>query len=199
MFNVFVNTFPGVSKDALLKIEKYYMLLVKWNKALNLVQKDTLSPELFESRHLIDCWQLVSHLDKEFPVLDVGSGAGLPGILLSIAGFKVDLVEQDMNKASFLKNCKNHLELDCAILPIDVFSLNVGYTQMTARAFSQIDVLLKIQSIVSRETIGVFLKGGNHLAEVERARNKWNFDVSIQSSLSSGEGKVVIISNLSSK
>lgn len=196
MFNTFVNTFPGTSQDTLLKIEKYYAFLVKWNRALNLVQKDTLSPELFERRHLIDCWQLISHLDVNQPVLDVGSGAGLPGILLSIAGFKADLAEQDMNKVSFLKNCKNHLELDCTILPIDVFSLNTNYTQVTARAFSQMDVLLKIQSTVSRETIGVFLKGSNHLAELEKAREKWNFDVTIQNSISSDEGKIVIISKL---
>jgi 16S rRNA (guanine527-N7)-methyltransferase len=199
MFEAFVNTFPNTSVETLLKIETYYSLLVKWNKSLNLVQKDTLTREIFEKRHLIDCWQLISYLHKERRVLDVGSGAGLPGILLSIAGFDVDLAEQDMNKVSFLKNCKSLLRLNCTILPIDIFSVNQTYNQMTSRAFLQMDVLLQIQSIVSRETKGAFLKGANYSAELEGARKIWNFDATINDSLSSREGKIVIISNLSKK
>lgn len=197
MFETFVNTFPNTSEEILSKIEMYYLLLVKWNKSLNLVQKDTLIREVFEKRHLIDCWQLVLHLDKAHTVLDVGSGAGLPGVLLAIAGFDVDLVEQDMSKVSFLKNCKSILDLNCNILPMDVFLLSRPYQQMTSRAFSQMEVLLKIQSIVSRETKGVFLKGANHMNEIEDAKRIWNFDVVLNDSLSSKDGKILTISNLS--
>lgn len=199
MFSAFVNTFPITPQDTLLQIEKYYHFLVKWNKSLNLVQRNTLVPEVFEMRHLIDCWQLTMYLDKNLPVLDIGSGAGLPGILLSIAGFDVHLVEQDMNKASFLKNCKSHLALDCQILPVDIFSLDAKYTQLTSRAFSQLEVLLEIQSNVSRETKGVFLKGGNFEAEMECCKKKWLYDVVLHNSHSSEEGKVVVISNLRDK
>ncbi|MDP5012640.1 MAG: hypothetical protein NWQ29_02925, partial [Alphaproteobacteria bacterium] len=71
------------------------------------------------------------------------------------------------------------------------------YQQMTSRAFSQMEVLLKIQSIVSRETKGVFLKGANHMNEIEDAKRIWNFDVVLNDSLSSKDGKILTISNLS--
>lgn len=199
MFEIFVNTFPNTSEETLSKITRYYALLVKWNKSLNLVQKDTLAPEIFEIRHLIDCWQLILYLDRSSTILDVGSGAGLPGILLSIAGFKVDLVEQDMNKVSFLKNCKSSLNLDCTILPADVFLLSQTYSQMASRAFSKIDILLQIQSIVSRETKGVFLKGSNYLGELESAKEKWKFRVDTHKSFSSDDGRIVVISGLTKR
>jgi 16S rRNA (guanine527-N7)-methyltransferase len=196
MFNMFVNTFPETSQETLVKIKDYYDLLVKWNRSLNLVQRKTLAPEIFVNRHLIDCWQLTLYLDKKLQVLDVGSGAGLPGILLAIAGFDVHLVEQDLSKASFLKNCKSNLNLSCEVLPLDVFSLNQNYPQLTSRAFSQLDVLLEIQSNVSRETKGVFLKGENYLSEIADAKRKWAFNISSHNSISSEEGHVIEIYNL---
>ncbi|MES2608021.1 MAG: 16S rRNA (guanine(527)-N(7))-methyltransferase RsmG [Pseudomonadota bacterium] len=199
MFKTFVNMFQETSPEALEKIELYYSLLVKWSKSLNLVQKETLRPEMFEMRHLIDCWQLIPHLKREQTILDVGSGAGLPGILLSIAGFPVDLVEQDMNKVAFLKNCKVLLNLNCRILPVDIYLLSDKYSQMTSRAFSQLNTLLQIQWNVSRETKGIFLKGVSYEKEIEEARLHWDFDFAVKNSLSADQGKIVIIHELKKK
>lgn len=197
MFETFVNIFPETSRETISKVVQYYDLLLKWNKSLNLVQKNTLEKDVFESRHLIDCWQLTRYLDKANPVLDIGSGAGLPGILLSIAGFTVHLVELDASKSSFLKNCKAHLNLNCSILTVDVYSIGEPYTQVTSRAFSQLSSLLEVQSNVSRETKGVFLKGSLYEEEVRQAQQKWSFDLQVMQSLSSSEGKVLIASNVS--
>jgi 16S rRNA (guanine527-N7)-methyltransferase len=131
------------------------------------------------------------------PVLDVGSGAGLPGILLSIAGFDVDLAERDNNKAAFLKNCKAHLGLSCRILCEDVYTINHSYDQITSRAFAPLKDLLSIQQNVSRETCGYYLKGESYQGEVESARILFGFDLSIITSVSSLASRVVIVSNVS--
>lgn len=199
MFETFVNVFPETSVDTLAKIEAYYQLLLKWNKALNLVQKDTIARDVFEHRHLIDCWQLTLYLDRTQRVLDVGSGAGLPGILLAIAGYSVDLVELDTNKSSFLKNCKTLIGLDCSVLTVDVYSIKQPYSQVTSRAFSQLSKLLEIQSNVSRETKGVFLKGSSVDEEITDAGKFWSFNLEVKKSLSASEGNIVIVENLVSK
>ena len=196
MFKTFVNTFPSVTPATYDKIEKFYTLLVKWNKSHNLVQGSTLSPAQFEMRHLIDCWQLESFFSKEFPILDIGSGAGLPGILLSIAGFDVHLVEIDKNKAAFLKNCKALLGLNCQIQSLDAYSIHEKYSQVSSRAFSNLNDLLSIQNHVSRETKGVYLKGANYLLEVEIAKKTWQFDLEVTQSLTSIDGHILTVSNL---
>ena len=196
MFKNFVNIFPETSTDTLKKIALYYELLLKWNRSHNLVQHETLKPELFETRHLIDCWQLVPYFDTTKVILDIGAGAGLPGILLAIAGFDVHLVEIDMNKVSFLKNCKALLELNCHILSTDIYTIDAKYEQVTSRAFSKLSTLLDIQLNVSRETKGVFLKGESWESEVELARAEWLFDCAAYDSRSSANGKIIAITNL---
>jgi 16S rRNA (guanine527-N7)-methyltransferase len=197
MFERFVKTFPDVNASQLQMIKLYYELLVKWNKSHNLVQKNTLSHDSYEMRHLIDCWQLTKYLNKSLPILDVGSGAGLPGILLAIAGFSIDLVEIDHNKASFLKNCKTQLGLSCSILCDDVNRMTNFYPQITSRAFASLSALAHIQSNVSRETIGHYLKGKNYKNEISEARQHFNFTLKLHDSLSSDIGKIVIIKNVS--
>jgi 16S rRNA (guanine527-N7)-methyltransferase len=196
MFKTFVNKFPNVSNDVLNQLEAYYSLLVKWNVAHNLVQRETISREQFEVRHLIDCWQLVSCFSKDKPILDIGSGAGLPGILLAIAGFDVHLAEIDQNKASFLKNCKVALNLNCTILNDDIHTCATQYDQVTSRAFSSLNKLLAIQWNVSRETFGVYLKGRSVDQEISEARKNWDFEIQIKDSVTANESKIVIISML---
>ncbi|MDP3372507.1 MAG: 16S rRNA (guanine(527)-N(7))-methyltransferase RsmG [Candidatus Paracaedibacteraceae bacterium] len=199
MFKTFVNTFPNLSTDIYQKIDLYYTLLKKWNQSHNLVQHRTLILTEFEMRHLIDSWQLISHFNKSQTILDIGSGAGIPGIFLAIAGFDVHLVELDKNKAAFLKNCKATLNLSCTIHSIDVYSISDPYQQVTSRAFSALTDLLKIQKNVSRETVGIYPKGENYLHEIHKAHEVWDFDVTISSSISSKEGRILRITNLKHK
>ncbi|MES2252133.1 MAG: RsmG family class I SAM-dependent methyltransferase [Pseudomonadota bacterium] len=199
MFKTFVNTFPAVPPEMYHKIILYYEILTKWNQAHNLVQRNTLVPSEFEKRHLIDCWQLIPHFSKEQPILDIGSGAGLPGVLLAIAGFNVHLCEIDLNKLSFLKVCISHLELNCSTKHSDANLITDKYTHVSSRAFSKLSNLLKVQWNVSRETKGVYLKGANYKSELDEAARMWDFEVKLINSKSSHEGMILLVTKLSPK
>ena len=196
MINLFVKQFPLINQDTLNQIKDYYSYLQKWNHSHNLVQKNTLDPLVFEQRHLIDCWQLVELLNRDLPIVDIGSGAGLPGILLSIAGFTVELIERDLNKVAFLKMCAVHLGLNYTVNPNNAYNLNVPCRQTTSRAFSSLNDLLTIQYNAGTNATGFYLKGVTIQGEIEVAYQNWLFNYELKDSYSSPEGKIIIVRNL---
>jgi 16S rRNA (guanine527-N7)-methyltransferase len=123
------------------EIDQYVESLKKWNSVINLVSAKSL--ENVYERHVKDSLQLLNYLDPRDLVVDVGSGAGLPGIILSIGGIlRMVLIEADTKKCSFLWNAadfsKNEIVIanqrveDCKELSCDV---------LTCRAFTSISKL----------------------------------------------------------
>ncbi|MCX7337730.1 MAG: class I SAM-dependent methyltransferase [Alphaproteobacteria bacterium] len=98
-----------VSRETLEKFIKYRELLVQWNEYASLVQRETL--DKFVDRHLVDSIQIVKHIASDrVSVLDVGSGAGFPGLVLSILGYKnVTLVELNKKKSLCAKISRTNL------------------------------------------------------------------------------------------
>ena len=126
-------------KLILTKLFEYKKILLKENESMNLIGKSTLVD--LDQRHFLDCIQIVKYLPKnEKSVMDIGTGAGLPGIILSIIGFKnLHLVEKSPKKSTFLKNCKIRLGLNYVVHNksiSDISNLNVDF--ITARAFASI-------------------------------------------------------------
>ena len=101
----------GFDKGTLSRFELYIGLLKRWNEAFNLVSKNDLVH--VESRHLLDSVRLVSYMANEGSLIDIGSGAGFPGLPLAIAtDLDVTLVERSQKKATFLNQVKLELELN---------------------------------------------------------------------------------------
>ncbi len=196
MFNFFCKAFPDVSRETIDRIQLYIDLLNKWNHTHNLLQAKSFAGNELEVRHLIDCWQLTHHIPKSNSILDIGSGNGFPGILLSLAGYDVQMVERDRKKVSFLKCCISELNLSATAVCEDVYTYKNFSQAITSRAFSSLSNLLRIQEIVSRETIGYFLKGKNVIQEIEEAKEEWLFDFKCHPSLSSEDGIILVISNV---
>ena len=89
----------GFDKGTISRFELYIGLLKRWNEAFNLVSKNDLVH--VESRHLLDSVRLVSYMANEGSLIDIGSGAGFPGLPLAIAAdLDVTLVERSQNKAT---------------------------------------------------------------------------------------------------
>jgi len=98
-----IGNFLNVSRETQEKLDCYVQLLIKWQARINLISSKTL-PEVWH-RHILDSAQLVSYLPKTPSViLDMGSGAGLPGVILAIlTSHQMHLVESDSRKIAFMR------------------------------------------------------------------------------------------------
>jgi len=160
------------------KLAAYQALLLKWNKAYNLIGASTEAD--LRTRHVEDCLQLAAFLPtKAVTILDLGSGAGLPGAILAILGYKeVHLVESSLKKGLFLGQVKRALSLDNMTIhakrieEMDAFPVDV----VTARAFAPLPRLLEYGAAFSTEaTAYVLLKGEKVAGEIAEALPEWSF------------------------
>ena len=117
-----------VSRETLNKIQKYCDFLIKYNKNLNLISKSTES--LIMNRHIEDSAQLLKYIDnKDRKILDIGSGACFPGIVMEMVkkdlniNFKLDIVEKSSKKCTYLQDLCKFLEIDVEIHNYDVKEL----------------------------------------------------------------------------
>ena len=115
----------SVSRETLLKLTKYHEFLIENNKKMSLISKNT--EKIAVKRHYEDCAQLIKYIDKtDKTILDVGTGAGLPGIILEIIkndhdmSFSTHLVEKSPKKGKFLEKANSFLDLDLKIHNCDV-------------------------------------------------------------------------------
>ena len=108
--SLFDKTNTKLSKKNLDQLSDYANLIVKWNKTRNLVSRNANLETINE--HILDCACLIPHL-KEKNILDVGSGAGLPGLVISILDDekKIKLLEPNQKKISFLTHAQAKLDL----------------------------------------------------------------------------------------
>jgi 16S rRNA (guanine527-N7)-methyltransferase len=140
----------------------YAALIRQWNPKINLVAPSTL-PQL-EARHLTDCAQLVSHVPQvPCRVLDVGSGAGLPGLVLAILApqHSYTLAERDQRKAAFLRTACHALGLaHVTVHADDVKTLPDTFQIITARAWAGLaDIIALTRPLLAENGCWLLLKG----------------------------------------
>jgi 16S rRNA G527 N7-methylase RsmG len=113
----------------------------------------------------------------------MGSGNGLPGVILSIMGLKMTLSENDKKKVSFLRYVRSELELTFDVYEDDIYKMTQPFQQTTARAFTSLNRLIRVQKNVSRETSvasGVYLKGDKIEEELNEAVKHHSFEYEIK-------------------
>ncbi|CAO4844140.1 MAG: Ribosomal RNA small subunit methyltransferase G [Holosporales bacterium] len=188
---------PNVSRETQNIFHAYYLELKRWNETISLM-KDLESYDIFFERHLEDAIDIASHIDGN--LIDIGSGAGIPGIPLAILGKKVKLIESNQKKASFLNYCIKKFKLNAECINIRIENLNESsdISTISARALAPLVALLKYQLCVSRETIGVFLKGEKIFEEIEEAKKEWLFDYEIYDRINK-RGYIIIVKNVEKK
>ncbi len=176
------------------KLYEYKKILIDENKKINLIGKSTV--ENFDERHLLDCIQIIKFLPhKNKTHMDIGTGAGLPGIILSIIGYKnLHLVEKSVKKSIFLENCKSRLGLDYEVHNksiAEISDINISY--VTARAFAPIEKIISItKKIINKNTKFILLKGKSYLSELQFI-NKQKFFWETHPSITSDESKIIIV------
>jgi 16S rRNA (guanine527-N7)-methyltransferase len=164
-----------VSRETLARLATYLDLIGRWQRAINLVGPSTLADPW--RRHILDSAQLLRHLPAAPATLyDLGSGAGLPGMVLAIMGQKdVHLVESDRRKAQFLKEAARVLDLTVAIHGQRIQTLPAGCaTVVTARALAPLPALLDLVApLLQPGGRCLLLKGQRLTDELTEARKCW--------------------------
>lgn len=197
----------GVSAEAIEKLCLYEELLRRWQTKINLVAPSTLDETWH--RHFADSAQLLALAPlKARKWVDLGSGAGFPGLVLAILradrggendGDPVTLIESDQRKAAFLGEIARQVAVtvDIAVMRIELSSTQGRYTSVdvvTARALAPLDRLLGLSApLFGPETVGLFLKGRDASSEVAVARRCWEFECDLVGSLTDADAGVAIV------
>lgn len=155
--------------------EPYVELLLKWNQKINLVSKKCTKEEIWD-RHICDSAKLFYSIDRDDTLIDIGSGAGFPGIILSIMGInEVTLIESDERKAAFLLQASKISKNKVIILNKRVEELELKCDILTSRAFASVSKILEICKNISVRKKILLLKGEKATEEIDEALKIWSF------------------------
>ena len=185
----------GVSRETLDRLQAYLDLLARWQKRINLVGPSTLNDPW--RRHILDCGQLLRLWPEGAQrLVDLGSGAGLPGLVLAILGVpEVHLVESDQRKAAFLREAARASSVTVTVHGARSESVPpLAADVVTARALAPLSELLELAARhVHARTTCLFLKGRAAASELTEAREHWTMNVATVGSLSDPEGQILLI------
>jgi 16S rRNA (guanine527-N7)-methyltransferase len=190
----------GATPGQMADLERYRVLLVDWNSRMNLVGASTL--DHFWSRHAWDSAQLRPLAPDARTWIDLGSGAGLPGVVLAILGkdrpgFHVDLVESLAKRCRFLQEVVDSLTLPATVRHARAEALKLKADVVTARACAPLAKLLGFAEPYLRAGAqGLFLKGQDVVGDLEEASRYWDFEADTVPSLSDPRGRIVRIRRL---
>ena len=168
----------NVSRETLAKLKAYEALLIKWNATINLVGKSSIF-DLWQ-RHIEDSLQLLPLLPTKVERLaDLGTGAGLPGLVIAISrpDIPVFLIEKDQRKSAFIREVISQLGLtNTTVLTMDICDVTMVFSVITARALASLSLLCALAHPLSRPTtVFLFPKGKNATSELAEATASWNF------------------------
>lgn len=190
-----------VSRETMLRLDRYAALLIEWNQKFNLVAESTI-PHIWK-RHFLDSAQLMKHIPKGVKAIaDIGSGAGFPGMVLSIFGLpKVQLIESTGKKANFLRAVIADLDLTAEVHQERAENLrNMRCDMVTARAVgSVLDLLNCARHLINKNSLCLFLKGQNADVELTEASKYWTFNREKIQSLSDNSGSILILKGITQK
>ncbi len=183
----------GVSRETLARLEAYAALLRQWNERINLVGRDTLRNVW--RRHFLDSAQLLPHVPAGTrSLIDLGSGAGFPGLVLAILGVSgVELIESDARKCAFLREAARITEARVAVRHARIEAVPPREVDVvTARAYAPLDQLLVMaQRFIAPHTVCLFLKGERAGEELTAARRGWTMRAACHPSRADPRGVIL--------
>ena len=201
------NIGNDVSRETLNELEQFSKSIILKNKTLNLISKST--ENTINTRHIEDSAQTIDFIDKnDIKIcMDLGSGAGLPGIVLGILMkpkkplFKLIFYEKSYHKSVFLKEMTKKFNLNSETRQKNIFEEKNLYTDVIiSRAFKPLPIIFQLaqNNFKSFKYIIIFLgKSGKRI--LKDALKLWKFDYEEKQSLTSNESMIVKISNLRKK
>jgi 16S rRNA (guanine527-N7)-methyltransferase len=193
-----------VSRETADSLDNVLDLLLKWQRTTNLVAPSTL-PTVW-TRHVADSLQLVALAPQARVWVDLGSGAGFPGLVIACAlagqaGARVHLVESNAKKAAFLREAVRASGAPAIVhgMRIDDFVAQLRDTPdaVTARALAPLtDLLAMAYPLLKRGALGLFPKGQDVDAELTEAAKCWNIQSALMPSRTDPKGRIVVVHGL---
>ena len=202
-----IISYPNVSRETMGELDDFSDEILLKNKQINLISRST--EKSIKSRHIMDSAQTIDFIDKKDITMctDIGSGAGLPGIVLGILMkprnplFKVIFYEKSHHKSHFLEKMSKKFKLNYEIQKKNIFEEeNLETDVIISRAFKPLPVMFEIaiNNFKNFKYIIIFLgRGGKKI--LNDALKFWNFNYEKRKSLTSDESIIVKISNLKKK
>lgn len=193
----------GINDEALERFKIYHALLLKWQKAINLVSPKTIDDAW--TRHFYDSAQLVNFIPDSIKTLaDLGSGAGFPGLVIALLrpDINIHLIESDQRKCEFLKTVSRETGTSCSVHAsrIEDIASDISPDIVTARALASLSDLLGYCTpwIMSNENLELlFLKGAQAEDEIEQARTAYAFDVGSSPSATENNARIICLRSVS--
>jgi len=193
-----------VSRETIALLQRLRLLVEKWNKSINLISKKTV-PEIWD-RHILDSAQIFYASKKNFKKwLDMGSGAGFPGLVVAILAQdknidgEIVLVESDKRKCVFLSTVKREFNLNLSIINNRIESCGRQQADViSARALADLPGLFDLSfNHLSDDTTLLFSKGKTWKEELVAAEKTWNFSWEAVTSITDEKSVVLKIGELS--
>ncbi len=201
------SRFTQVSRETITSLKKYEDILIKANKTLNLIGNSTIKD--IWTRHFLDSVQVIDFIDKNNKTLvDLGSGAGFPGLVLAIAlkdrkiPLKIKLIEKSSKKVKFLKNLINELQLNVEVINQNILEEPIKFFDdvFIARAFKPLKIILQLihNKAKNWKKIFIFL-GKTGKNELLQASKSWDIEYKQRVSVTSNDSTVIEINRLKKK
>ena len=197
----------NVSRETLSELELYKNSIISKNKSINLISKST--EKLINTRHIEDSAQTIDFIDKNDIKIctDLGSGAGLPGIVLGILMkskkpmFKLIFYEKSYHKSIFLKEMTKKFNLNSEVYRKNIFDeRNLTTDVIISRAFKPLPVIFQIAKTNFKNFKYIILFLGESGKKIlDDALKFWKFEYEEKKSLTNTESMIVKISNLKKK
>ncbi|MFL5205389.1 MAG: 16S rRNA (guanine(527)-N(7))-methyltransferase RsmG [Microvirga sp.] len=195
----------NVSRETFEKLELLERELRRWQAIKNLVGPATL--DQIWDRHIVDSLQLLDLAPDAGTWLDLGAGAGFPGLVLAIAGaergLQVNLVESNSRKCAFLRHIARLTGAPAKVHEARLETVVPGFVGkadvVSARALASLPMLLDwTEPLLKAGTMGLFPKGRDAEIELTEARKKWTFEAEILPSLTDPDARILRISSIES-
>ena len=200
--------YQNVSRETCVDFEKFIIEIKKRNEEINLISKETSEQDIIRHRHISDSAQILDFIDLNNNIItDIGSGAGFPGIIVSILvknlkkKIKVRLYEKSHHKSAFLRKMSRELKLETEVIQKNIFEIkNIKSGTIMARAFKPLPIVLELvyNNFNNYKNLILFM-GKNGEKTLEDTLKIWDFDFEKKKSITSQDSFLLNIKNIKKK
>ena len=198
----------NVSRETFIDFESFISMLQKKNEEINIISKENAKNEVIRTRHIVDSAQIIEFVDLKYNIItDIGSGGGMPGIIISIMiknlknSTKVLLYEKSHHKSAFLRKASRDLKLNTEVIQENIFEeQNLESGTIMARAFKPLPVVLDLvyKNFSNYKNLILFM-GKNGKKILEETLKNWDFDFEKKKSITSEDSFLLNIKNIKKK